>query len=287
MADINKRSWLKFVSAIPILGSFIGRAAFSNEPVEAFEDNTERLAAEYLDKALKNFPFKILEVDGKNALEEWHKQKELGIHLPIIVGDKENLIRILEQFSPDMFSNGEFIDFQNKSSTPEQIIKDANMVNFPVDLKKWEGSYAPEELAAPVGKWPIEIMNFPEGPSVNIDILSGEFIDRTFLVLLPKMKSWEVPAYLNWGNWNACPPAKYHVAALKKWNDLYGAELVSLSGDMLEVNIKERPKNRADALVLANELYFYCPDLIDQGFETKTNLAAALLNSNWWSFWWD
>lgn len=39
--------------------------------------------------------------------------------------------------------------------------------------------------------------------------------------------------------------------------------------------------------MLAKELYEYCPDIVDQGMGTITNLAALLMVSNAWFFWWD
>ena len=45
--------------------------------------------------------------------------------------------------------------------------------------------------------------------------------------------------------------------------------------------------NGAEALDLAREQYAYCPDLVDQGTETLSALAASLLKDEWWHFWWD
>ena len=38
---------------------------------------------------------------------------------------------------------------------------------------------------------------------------------------------------------------------------------------------------------LAWEQYLYCQDIVVQGCETIANLAATLLNSPFWYFWWD
>jgi hypothetical protein len=40
-------------------------------------------------------------------------------------------------------------------------------------------------------------------------------------------------------------------------------------------------------LALARELYLYNNDLIDQGYAALAPLAASLLASDAWGFWWD
>jgi len=38
---------------------------------------------------------------------------------------------------------------------------------------------------------------------------------------------------------------------------------------------------------LAKEQYIFCNDIVDQGVGTVSALAATLLDSNYWYFWWD
>ena len=92
---------------------------------------------------------------------------------------------------------------------------------------------------------------------------------------------------MKWGGWNDCPSAEYHVAALKAWHDRYGAELVGLSGDVMNLHVTRRPGSREAALDLAREQYLYCADIVDQGVETLSALAATLMANSWWYFWWD
>jgi hypothetical protein len=44
---------------------------------------------------------------------------------------------------------------------------------------------------------------------------------------------------------------------------------------------------REDALRLAQEQFLFCGDLIHQGMGNVTNLAAILLEGQYWYFWWD
>ena len=287
MNSISKRKWLKFLASIPILGFPLALWAKSGKSLEQVSIFDSPEVKEYTKKIMENFPYEIITVSGEKALEEWQKQKDNGTHWPIIIGSEESASNIFEQFEPAIYSNGSFKDFDNSVTTPAQTIAQAAQLDFPKDLKNWEGATPSEDLLAQKGKWPQVPVSFEIGPTVTKNVLTNRFEQTVQIVLLPTKNCWEVPAFLNWGNWNACPPAKYHVAALKKWHELYGAELVCLSGDTLEVRLKKRPENRSAAMKLAEELYFYCPDLLDQGVETKSNLAAALLQSDWWSFWWD
>jgi hypothetical protein len=40
-------------------------------------------------------------------------------------------------------------------------------------------------------------------------------------------------------------------------------------------------------MALAWEQYWYCLDIVDQGVGSVSALAATLLNSTYWYFWWD
>jgi Domain of unknown function (DUF4253) len=118
-------------------------------------------------------------------------------------------------------------------------------------------------------------------------MIGGRPLPKVHIVTLPTTQSWEVPAWLRWGNWNGCPPAAYHCAALRDWQARFGAELVAINHDTINIRVKRRPADRAEALALAREHYAYCPDTVDQGMDTIEALAALLLVSDWWFFWWD
>ena len=107
------------------------------------------------------------------------------------------------------------------------------------------------------------------------------------LAIIPTDDPTQVPAYLRWGNWNACPAPEVHVAVHRKWRAQYGAEIVGISGDVIDMRVTKRPKTREEALALAKEQYLYCSDIVLQGTETLEALAASLMDSDWWYFWWD
>jgi Domain of unknown function (DUF4253) len=142
------------------------------------------------------------------------------------------------------------------------------------------------ESGPALGEWPSEPMGAPQ-LTVATETLSGSPLSRVQLVVLPTNDWTAIPAYLQWGNWNACPPPEYHVAALRSWRDRFGAELIGLSHDVMNIRVTRRPETRDAALDLAREQYVYCSDIVDQGVETLSALAAVLMESDWWYFWWD
>ncbi len=60
-----------------------------------------------------------------------------------------------------------------------------------------------------------------------------------------------------------------------------------MSADVIEMRVARPPTTREDAMALANEQYAYCEDIVHQGVESLSNLAATLLNGTVWFFWWD
>jgi Domain of unknown function (DUF4253) len=137
-----------------------------------------------------------------------------------------------------------------------------------------------------IGEWPTEPMGAPE-LSVATETLTGAPLEKVQIVILPTDDSSTIPAYLHWGHWNGCPAPEYHIAALRSWRERFGAELVGLSHDVMNVRVRSRPPTREAALELAREQYVYCSDIVDQGVQTLSALAAVLMESDWWYFWWD
>jgi hypothetical protein len=138
----------------------------------------------------------------------------------------------------------------------------------------------------PLGDWPAQPLA-PSALTIVEDGQTGAPYDTVYIVLVPTDDWTTVPAYFRWGNWNANPPAEHHVAALRSWHDRYGAELIGLSSDTMNIRVSKRPSSRKEALALAREHYAYCNDIIDQGYGNLSALAAALMAHDWWYFWWD
>jgi hypothetical protein len=136
----------------------------------------------------------------------------------------------------------------------------------------------------PVGEWPSEV---DPSPGLSVARETGKPLLKVHIALLPTDDWTTIPAHLKWGGWNACPPPEYHIAALRSWRDRFGAELVGLSHDTMNLNVTRRPTTREAALELAREHYLYCDDIVNQGTGTLSPLAASLMTDDWWYFWWD
>jgi Domain of unknown function (DUF4253) len=110
---------------------------------------------------------------------------------------------------------------------------------------------------------------------------------RVMIGFVPTTQSWQIPAYLRFGSYNACPSPAEHVSVLRRWEQQYDAEVVGVTHDVIELRVGRPPTDRDRALALAYEQYAYCPDIVDQGVETLDALAATLLSGSVWWFWWD
>lgn len=291
------------------------------------QDEINRRMQEYQQKALENFPLKLVETTGDKAMATWQELKSTGQGSPVILGGDETdpFGNLLTPFGPDA------PDFLSPPSVQETL-KLAAGIKFPGDLSKQRDAEAAdaeallqqlkaqsganpdmlfpkilemndgkartlskEEVIAamgseaeepPLGEWPA----VPE-PSVGLtvvrNILTGAPLPKVHIGIAPTDDWTTIPAYLRWGGWNACPAAEYHVAAMRTWRDRYGAELVGMSADTINLRVARRPKSREEALALARDQYVYCADIIDQGFSSYSALAADLMANDWWYFWWD
>ena len=138
------------------------------------------------------------------------------------------------------------------------------------------------------GDWPSNAM--PQsgffGPK---DVLTGEYLDEVLIGLSPAPVSrwWETAAHIRFGDWNECPDSGVHVMLHKLWAETYGARLMTMAFDTLELKIEKPINNRDEALEMATLLYEYCNDSVDQGFGTLEELAASLVGATTWAFWWD
>jgi hypothetical protein len=245
--------------------------------------------AEWRAQALANFPFKIVKTSGENAFATWKELKTAGRGAPVVVG--ADVGNVLEPFHPQ---------WQRRSVA--EILSAADAIKFPEDLFNMRRDERAADLAAlgkvqpaylcegehepPLGEWPT--MEFSSmGLSIAHDLMTGTPFPKVYIVLVPTDDSTTIPAHLRWGSWNECPAPEYHVAALRHWRGAYGAELVGLGRDTIDLKVAHKPATRDEALELARVQYAYCNDIIGQGTGTYSVLAAGLMADDWWFFWWD
>lgn len=236
-------------------------------------------------------PFERIEVPGAQALARREALRTARPDVwPVIVGGDEDLGQLADQIG--------MID----ERPVEAILAAAARLEHPKSLSdlrakeqadwraylKAHPELGPEDedYVAELGEWPAVPPQEPE-LTVASDIRTGQPYAHAHILLLPTVRGFEAPAYLKWGGWNACPPPEIHVAALRRWGADYGAEIVGITGDVMNVRVKRRPATRDEAIALAREQYAYCADIVDQGVDSIAALAASLMASDWWYFWWD
>jgi hypothetical protein len=269
-------------------------------------------------KALANFAFERVEVPGERAMATWEQLKSAGRGVPVVIGDDDSFGNLLVPFGPAWpnqrlaaeiiaaadgirhpeslaaykareEAKAEYLTQSFKSRPdaplPTIIVTDAGGTRE-LTREETQAFMLQESRSPPLGDWPAQAESASE-LSVALDRRSGGFLRKAHIALIPTDDWTTIPAYLRWGGWNACPHPEYHVAALRSWRDRFGAELVGLSHDTMNLRVAHPPASREDALDLAREQYVYCPDNVDQGVGTLSAFAAYLMGNTWWDFWWD
>ena len=104
--------------------------------------------------------------------------------------------------------------------------------------------------------------------------------------LVPAVAGWEVPALLAWaGAERDDLTGADHLSVLHHWHETYGADLVSLGLETMELLVARPPTDARDAFELAVQQYAYCPALMDNLAPAMGALAATLLGRHWYFDW--
>lgn len=104
------------------------------------------------------------------------------------------------------------------------------------------------------------------------------------IALLPARSSPDAPAWLAFGNWRGCPEPSVHVAMLTRWHERYGAELIGIGGDTIELRVTRPPSDRENAIALAREHVAYAPFLLAGGTRSIEDVATSIAGARVWSF---
>lgn len=212
-------------------------------------------------------------IPGANALIELERLRGLssssGLY-PILLGDAEDKSRIFEAMEdgPD----------------PVETLRYSQTID-PVQWLQKQRELEPHFDEMPEGDWPKHAGKM--AIITHLDVLTRKPKREVFIALMKLNAPWEAFAYLRWGNWNACPEPAVHCALHRYWASRYGAEVISITGDIVQCVVARPPADRPASLQLAREQYIYCNDIVDQGTETIAALAASVMDCNYWYFWWD
>lgn len=222
--------------------------------------------------------FEVIKYPGFEILLQLEKLREaypVTKKYPFIIGDEKEMELLME--------NAEF-----DNQKPEIILLNSSKIDIPSwfqgeKLEAGEYEFDEEEL---LGEW----LDEPQAEDTilaHTDISTGEIKPVVYLGMALIDEPWMLASAVKYGNWNSCPAPDIQCAIMKYWEEKYGAEIVSMTGDTIECKVKNPPATKDAAIQLAWEQYWYCADIVDQGTQTIANLAAGLINSEYWFFWWD
>ena len=230
---------------------------------------------------MPRMPFPIETVDGAKALETWERIRTENRGTPVILGHDERLHHLSELLSGS--------DLAETVSTVE---RQAKAMPFPEAWREWRRQNVDsfvvqdeDDFTVTGGGWPETVT--PQDFSSHLDLLTQKPLERVHIAILPTTDPTLIPAYLRFGGWNECPDASVQVAAARHWHAKYGAEIVAVTDDIVECRVRRRPATRDEAMELALEQFEFCSDIVLQGTGTLEPLAATLMTSDWWFFWWD
>ena len=94
-----------------------------------------------------------------------------------------------------------------------------------------------------VGEWPDGEVEKAE-IGLQKDVVTREIKPEVHLGLAIIDEPWQLPAVLNFGDWNDCPPPEVHAAFHRDWLRKYGAEITGVSNDVVECVVKNPPRDR-------------------------------------------
>lgn len=220
-------------------------------------------------------------VPGERAIEAWEilRSGRAPGWWPVVIGASEEEARVAEMTEYAEEGADTILELA------AELDVDAEMAARRAELDETYEEAADDPSFDLIGAWPPDA-----APSTTFSLPLDVFSQRprpTVIVLVPADDPAEVPAVVPFGGWNDCPAPELHVALHRRWQERYGAELVGMSSDVIEMRVARQPRTREDAMALANEQYAYCEDIVHQGVESLSNLAATLLDGTVWFFWWD
>jgi hypothetical protein len=224
---------------------------------------------------------------GRDAEQCWHAlraQVATSGYWPVILGNDDDFERVTDHLTERYTRNMAVATILADAATidAEEWLRAALQMQDAED-GPWDTTEGEFALRGP---WPTDM-----APSTTISVpydwQTHEPYPHIAIGLVPTTTSWQVPAYLRFGDYNACPNPAEHASIMKRWKEQYDTEVMSMTHDTIELHVAHPPTNRDRAITLAYEQFAYCSDIVDQGVETLDALAATLLNGKVWFFWWD
>jgi hypothetical protein len=231
----------------------------------------------------------VITVPGKSAINAWAAARSLVSQTgryPVILGGSGDFGGKVSTASERTLDAAKSM-VETSGLKPESVLTDA----LALDLDQWfesRAKYLEISAADLEATRPLPQYNLPKDRfATNTDILSQKPLPEVEIVLLPTQFGWEAPAYLMWGGWNDTPLPHELVAIFKRWSDTNGAEVVAMTGDVVEMTVVVPPTDDLSAIKVAQDQFLVAPDIVWQGTGDVGILASAVRDASVWYFWWD
>jgi hypothetical protein len=225
----------------------------------------------------KQHPVYTLRTPPENVMALWQmleKAKAETGYSPVFFGDYDSVHRHWEA--------------QETRETPEAYLSLATAFNARKWLQKeWQSLVdgMPEDM---MGQMPQQTRSITQFSFESLVRARDDNVSQdVFIGLLPTTNRWKIPALLPFGCWNDCPCPEFQVAVHQYWFDTYEAEIVAITSNTLVCRVGKPVKTHESAVHLAREQTAYCSDIVLQGVGRLNRLAANLVGSTYWHFWWD
>jgi hypothetical protein len=129
------------------------------------------------------------------------------------------------------------------------------------------------------------------GPQIGADDVAGAVGSLPAplrLGLVAASRPADVPATVGWmGAVNYIATPARLACVLRSWEDRFGARLVHLGFDTMNLLVERPVPCHEAALAVAAEHFAFCSDNVYQGAGSIRRYAAGLPGAAIWSFWWD
>lgn len=223
----------------------------------------------------------FINIDAESSLELRDRVKPIAAKrrlYPIITADMKGI------WTPTMHSN------PNVVMRPSQAIE---ATDRGAAWDTWYRSMDDEDFVGNAldGEWPDNIPVCTESYEIREAGLTSDN-PRVALSFYPGTDPISMLSHIV--SMGDAPQTELIVAYLRQWDARYGIDPISVSSCSIELRVDRSPANRDDAPKLARECMLLCPCLIGErddmlGFECDSipALAAHLMGSTYWIFWWD
>ena len=214
-------------------------------------------------RSMAVFPYPVREVKASEAMSAYEAAKKSDQGIPVIIGGGAEEVEKLATFM---------------AQTPETA------ADYLRRAAENPDPFATTWKPIMPKSWPAAGPYKDSNPSLLYFYDKGlRLKDTVALAIVPATASWQIPAYLKLGGWNEHADSDIKVAALLKWHKAYGAELVAVTFDGMDIRVARRPATREEAMALAYEHYNFS----ETNNTPLAEIAAELMTSDWWHFWWD